>query len=154
MPTPTAVTIVNKSGEDAYAYTNSGSFASPTWTTQGAIKDVMLGDSVEAYKTSIRRNRPFTSYLPTQRDMNPKFKIPWIPTDELVIALLAAYQNQTAIDMIFLDGAIGTAGSQGPRADWMVATFPRTENLSEGMEIEIDLKPALTANTPAWYIAA
>jgi hypothetical protein len=154
MPTPTAVTIVVKSGEDCYAYTNSGTNGTPTWTTQGAIKDVTLGDEVGESEQSIRRNRPFVTSIPAQRKLRPKFKIPWIPTDDLIIALLAAYQNQTAIDMVFLDGVIATPGSQGPRADWMVKTFPRTENLAEGQEIEIELCPALTANVPVWHVAA
>jgi len=151
MATPTAVPVVNKPGKDAYAYTNSGTYGSPTWTAQDNIKDCALGDATELYKASLRSKRPFNVYVPTMRDLNPKFKIAWMPADELCVALLAAVTNGTAIDMIFLDGPIATNGSQGPRADWVVEGFPRTENLAEGMEIEISLKPGLTANVPTLF---
>lgn len=150
----TQITVVNKAGKDGYAYTNSATHGTPTWTLQDAIKDLDIGDTIEAYKASIRRMQPFHVYISTMRDLSIKFKVPWIPTDEFVIALLAAYQNGTAIDTVFLDGPIATSGSQGPRADWIVATFPRTEHLAEGMEIDIELKPGLTANKPAWHVVA
>lgn len=153
MPTPTAVTVVNKAGKDCYSYSNSGTNGTPVWGVQDNMKDVDLGDTVELYKASLRSKRPFHVYVPTMRDLNPKFKIAWIPTDNLCIALLAAYQLGNAIDMIFLDGPIGTTGSQGPRADWLVGTFSNSQHLAEGMEIDIELKPGLTANVPAWYVA-
>lgn len=154
MAAPTAVPVTNKPGKDAYAYANSGSFGTPVWNLEDNIKDCQLGDATELYKASIRAKRPFNVYIPTMRDLNPKFKIAWIPSDELCVALLAAATAGTAIDMIFLDGPIATSGSQGPRADWVVEGFPRTENLAEGMEIEISLKPGLTANTPVLFVSA
>jgi hypothetical protein len=154
MTAPAAFTVVNKAGKDAYAYANSGTHGTPVWNSEDNMKDVSLGDAIELYKASIRRSRPFHTYVPTMRDLNPKFKIAWIPTDELCVSLLAAANNGTAIDMIFLDGPVATVGNQGPRADWLVEGFPRTENLSEGMEIEISLKPGLTANVPSWFVVA
>ncbi len=154
MPAPIAVTVVNRPGKDAYCYTNSGSQGTPTWTTQGNVKDASIGDALELYKASIRAKRPFHVYVPTMRDLSIKFKCAWIPTDEFIVALLAARANGTAIDMVWLDGPIATPGFQGPRADWVVGDMPRTENLAEGMEIEVELKPGLTANVPSWHVSA
>lgn len=159
MATPTVFPVINKAGKECYAYFNEAAFggtfySAPDFQLQDAIKDLDIGDAVEAYKASIRRMQPFHVYISTMRDLSIKFKVPWIPTDELCIALLAAYQAGTAMDAIFLDGPLVPASgntSQGPRADWIVTTFPRTEHLAEGMDIDIELKPGLTTRKPSWY---
>lgn len=154
MPTPTKVAAIVPPGYGGYVYTNSGTHGSPTWGLQDNIMDLDLGDKIDEFELCIRRNAPMKTFINTLREWNPQFGVAWIATDALIIALLDAALNGTGLDMIFLDGPQGTTGSQGPRADFKVEGVPRGEKLKEGMTVQISLKPLLTVNKPAWFVAS
>jgi hypothetical protein len=157
--TVSAVTLAAPDGKDGYAYLNTaaqgmGFHGTPTWTLVDDIMDLDIDPyEMEMYKASIRRSAGFNSYLPTMLEMGIKFKMLWMPADTLCAAILYAFQNRKALDMMFLDGPSGTTGSQGARADWVVSKMPRAEHLSEGMVIDVELKPGLTANAASWFSA-
>lgn len=158
--TTSMVTIAAVAGKDGYAYLNTaaqgaGFHGSPTWTLVDNIMDLDVDpNEMTEYEASIRRSGGVAVSMATMQKLGIKFKILWTPTDALCVALLAAYQARKGLDMIFLDGPQGTTGSQGPRADWLVMKMPRAEHLADGMTIDIELKPGITANAPSWYIAA
>lgn len=158
--TVSMVTVPVVAGKDGYAYLNTaaqgaGFHGTPTWTLVDNIQDLDVDpNEMEAFKASIRRSGGINVYMATMNEVGIKFKVLWIPTDTFCVALLAAFQARKGLDMIFLDGLQATVGSQGPRADWLVTKFPRAEHLADGMTIDIELKPAITANAPGWYVAA
>lgn len=153
MPTPTKVAAIVPPGYDGAVYANSGTHGSPSWNLIDNIMDVDLGDKIDEFELCIRRNAPMKTFVNTLREWNPQFGVAWIPTDTLIIALLDASLNGTGLDLIFLDGLIGVSGTQGPRADFKVEGVPRSEKLKEGMNVQISLKPLLTANKPVWFVA-
>jgi hypothetical protein len=158
--TTSMVTVPAVAGKDGFAYLNTaaqgaGFHGTPTWVLIDNIQDLDCDpQEMEKFKASIRRSGGVNVYMMTMNEIGVKFKCLWIPTDPLCVAMLAAYQARKALDMIFLDGPQATTGSQGPRADWLVAKMPRPEHLTDGMTIDIELCPGITANPPGWYRAA
>ena len=159
--TTSMVTVLAIAGKDGFAYLNTaaqgaGFHGTPTWTLVDNIMDLDCDpEEMEMFKASIRCSGGINVYMATMEELGVKFKMMWIPTDPLCVAILAAFQARKGLDMVFLDGTItGEIGSQGPRADWLVSKFPRSEHLAEGMVIDIELKAGLTANAPSWLVTA
>ena len=63
-----------------------------------------------------------------------------------------AFDDDTPIEVLALDGDVSTPGSQGLRAFMDVFKFDRTEPLEGAVMASIDLKPTYdTEHEPAWY---
>lgn len=140
-------------GKDTYAYANTGTEDSPTWVETDNIQDVKLGDGTTLYQLKLRANRPFDSYVPTLQTWNPTFKVPNIPGDALLAALLAAKNNGTAIDMCFLWGLVVPATgvtTEGMRANWTVEKCDESQDAAEADMFDVSLKIAQTGNAPTW----
>ena len=141
-------------GKDCYAYANSGNHSTPTWTETDNIQEVKIENSVTQYELKLRANRPFPTNVPTMQPYKVSFRLPDLPGDALLAALITAKNNGSCIDMIFLDGVVAPASNtitnQGPRADWTVAKLDRSENSDEAAMYDVELVPGQTANVPAW----
>ena len=149
-----SVTVNVVAGKDCYAYGNTGTHGSPTWVETGNIQDVKLGDAITLYELKLRKNRPFSTNVPTLLGWNPSFKIADIASDPLMLALVVAQNAGSCIDMLFLDGLVIPASgntSQGMRADWTVEKMDRSESGDEAVMYDVSLKPGQTANVPAWF---
>ncbi|WP_146370276.1 hypothetical protein [Symmachiella macrocystis] len=66
-------------------------------------------------------------------------------------ALRDAFLDRTTIELLALDGASGVADNEGPRADFHIFTFERTESREDAATLAMSAKPTRTANTPVWY---
>jgi hypothetical protein len=140
-------------GKDTYAYANTGTEGTPVWSETDNIQDVKLGDAITQYGLKLRSNRPFESNLPTLQAWNPTFKIPNIAADPLLIALIAAKNNSTAIDMAFLWGVVAPGAginTQGMRANWTVEKMDESQDAAEADMFDVSLKIAQTGNAPTW----
>ena len=141
-------------GKDCYAYGNTGTNGSPTWLETDNIQDVKLGDAITLYELKLRKNRPFSTNVPTLLGWNPSFKMADLAADVLMLGIIAAKNGGTCIDMMFLDGlAVPSTGvtSQGMRADWTVEKADRSESGDEAVMYDVSLKPGQTANVPSWF---
>lgn len=76
--------------------------------------------------------------------------------DTVRTALLDSFLNGTPLEMYFLDGAYGTAGSEGIHADYEVFSMTRTENRKEMLVYDVNLKitDGETSGVPEWFIDA
>ena len=141
-------------GLDCKAYRNTGLYGSPTWNEVPNIRDLTI--PMEKTKADVSsRNSKYRMSRGTLRDINITFSMVWDNADADFTALRDAWLNDTSIDMVFLDGAVGTAGSQGPRAYYEVIKFERTENLEEAAMVNVELAPTHNlTNPPTWFTAA
>jgi hypothetical protein len=149
-----AVPVNVTAGKDAYAYYNTGTHGSPTWAEAGNVQDVKLGDAITLYELKLRKNRPFSTNVPTLLGWNPSFKMADMPGDALMIGIIAAVNGGSCLDMLFLDGVVAPATSitsQGMRADWTVEKKDRSESGDEAVMYDVSLKPGQTANVPSWF---
>lgn len=74
--------------------------------------------------------------------------------DTIKDTFLDSLLNDTPIEMWFLNIAKGTAGAEGPHAEYEVFQMNRTETRKEGIVYDITLKPTdgPTPGLPEWYI--
>jgi hypothetical protein len=65
---------------------------------------------------------------------------------------VSAYDNDTVVDMLILNGPVGTSGSRGLRANLNVTDLSDSQPL-EGVEmISVSLEVAISANAPVPYV--
>lgn len=140
-------------GLDCKAYRNSATYATPTWAEVENVRDLTLNLTKGEADVS-RRGTEWKLTKPTLKDGSVDFEMVWDTGDADFTAIQTAWNDGTTIDMAFLDGEIGTTGSQGLRAEFEVISFTRSEPLEGGVMASVSLKPASTANAPAWMTVA
>ncbi|TWT63194.1 hypothetical protein [Rubinisphaera italica] len=76
--------------------------------------------------------------------------------DPIKTALLDSLLNNTPLEMHFLDGSLGTAGSEGIHADFEVMQMNRTEARKEVLVYDCNVKITRgeTEGVPEWFIDA
>lgn len=74
--------------------------------------------------------------------------------DTIAAVFMDSLLNGTPIEMWFLNFAKGTAGAEGPHAEYEVFQMNRKEARKEGIVFEIIVKPTdgPTAGLPEWFI--
>jgi len=140
-------------GLDAKLYRNTGSFGSPNWTLMPNVKDLTLGLEKDEADVTTRGANGWKQMAATLKNANVEFQMVWNPTDAGFTAIKNAFLNNTNIEMLVLDGAYNVTGSQGLRAEMMVANFTREENLTEALTVNVSVKPAYSVNAPSWFTA-
>lgn len=136
---------------DAKGYRNTGSYAAPTWAEIENIKDLTVTGTSAEGDASVRAS-DFMLTEATLKDVSIGFEMNWDPADADFVAFRDAWLNRTKIECAFLDGPIGTAGSQGPRASFSVTEFTRNEPLDGILTVNVTIKPAYATNLPEWHV--
>ena len=74
--------------------------------------------------------------------------------DAIKTALLDSFLNGTPLEMYFLDGEYGVAGSEGIHADFEVMQFNRTESRKDMLVYDVNVKitDGETSGVPEWFI--
>lgn len=147
------MSVTTKLGIEGKLYRNTGTYSSPTWSEMKDVSDLTLSlESVEADVTT-REGGGWGLSQGAIKNAGIEFKTVWDTGDSHFTALRDAWLNHTNVELLCLDGASTTAGSQGLRASFQVLKFNRTENNEEAMLGEVAVKPARSDNAPAWYTA-
>jgi len=132
-------------GQDGKLYFNDGgTYAAPTWTELTEIKDVSLNLTKDTADATVRSSGGFREYVDGLKDVNISFKMLWDKAADGYDELLAAYQNNTAVEVLCVDGATPPpSGSsiKGVRMTCMVSNFTRDETLGEVMWSDVELRP-------------
>lgn len=138
-------------GIDAKLYRNTGTFGSPVWNEVPNCKD--LGISLEAAEADVttRESGGWEAVLSALKKATIDWKMVYDTTDADWTAFRDAFLNRTSIELLILDGAVGTSGSQGLRVSVAVLNFGRTENLEEALITEVSVKPTRADNAPSWH---
>lgn len=139
-------------GMEAKIYRNTGTYASPTWVELANVRDVTVSlESGEADVTT-RANNGWRATAATLKDASIEFEMVWDTDDAGFTAIKDAFFGNDTIELAVMDGNIGTAGSQGLRAECSITSFSRSEPLEEAITVSVTAKPTYSANAPQWYV--
>jgi predicted secreted protein len=138
--------------QDAKLYRNTGTYASPTWDLIGNVKDLTLSLEKDETDVTTRSSGGWKEFVDGMKDATVEFGMLWDTGDADFDAFQGAFINNTAVEVLVLDGLVATSGSEGLRATMMVKSFTRNENLGEALMVDVSLRPVKNANAaPAWY---
>lgn len=137
-------------GLDCKLYYNSATWASPTWVEIDIAMDVKvsLADSEGEVLT---RETIFKLFLQGGRDLALEWDMLADHDHAAYTALRDAFLSRTTIELLALDGDSGVADNEGPRADFRLFTFERTEPREGAATLALAAKPTRTANLPEWH---
>lgn len=124
------------------AYYNTGTFSSPTWVLMSRISDVSRSRS---RPTSDRKYRgakvgkKITGYLEYSWSFKYACKKAGA-TDTVLDALEDSFQNETVMDVAFLNGIIASGTTRkGERAPVVVTKLDINESDEEGVTYDVEL---------------
>ena len=138
--------------EDAKLYYNTASYATPTWSEITNVKDVTMNMEKDETDVTTRGSNGFKEFVDGMIDGSVDFNMVWDTTDTAFTAIQTAFFAKTGVEFLILDGAAGTAGSEGLRATMMIKKFTRNETLGEALTVDVTIRPRKNANAaPAWY---
>ena len=138
-------------GMNCKLYRNTTSYASPTWAAIDIVRDLTLGMEKGQADVSTRGNNGWRANASTLKEGSIEFEIVWKPGDASLTALRSAFLNNTPLELLALDGPVGTLGSEGLRATCDIVSFGRNEPLEEGVTVSVVAKPTLSVNPPEWF---
>ena len=141
-----------KLGLEGKAYYNSGSYGSPTWGEITVARDVTLNLDTETADARTRANLLWGADAVVKLAASVDMDILWEPTNAVFAALLTAFLAGTGVEILVLDGAVGTSGSRGLRATMCIGKFTRGEPLNGVMVASVSFRPTVATNNPAWYV--
>ena len=137
-------------GLDAKLFRNTGTYATPSWTEIGNVRDVTLTLEKGEADVTTRANGGWRATLATLKDASVEFQMVWDTGDAGFAAVRDAYLNNTPLDMAVMSGAMSDPDAEGLRAEFDVFSFTRNEPLEEGITVSVTLKPTYSANAPQW----
>ena len=121
-----------------------------TWAELTNAKDVNLNLEKGEADITTRANNGWRATAGTLKDGGIEFEAIWKPGDAGFTALQTAWANGTEVSMMALDGAYGTAGSQGLAGNFTVTNFSRSEPLEEAATVSVTIKPS---SYTSWFTA-
>lgn len=124
-----------------------------TWNETNNVKDLTLNLTKDVADVTTRANNGFKAYIATLKDASVSFMSIFDDSDAQQEVMADAFFDNTQIWVRVMDKAVGLTGttSQGLRAYCEVTSFTRNEQLTEGLTLDIELKPAFNlTNPPIW----
>ncbi|TXH48569.1 MAG: hypothetical protein E6Q97_24490 [Desulfurellales bacterium] len=136
-------------GKNCKLYYNSGTYASPTWVEVKNVKDLTLTLTYDEAEVSTRGGGK--QYEPTLLDSQIEFEMVRDTADSVQTALLAAFENQTVLDLAVAEGAIATNGTKYYRDDYKIFSSPHNEALADVKRIPLTFKPCYSENASGFF---
>lgn len=129
-------------GKDFYLYRNTDDpyDNSPTWGLVENVRDLTRNLEKALADASIRGST-FRLQVGTLKDLSIDFQMVYDGTDTDLIAFEDAYHTDEDIEVLILDGPIGTAGSKGLRVHAQVTNFTINEALEDVGLVDVTLVP-------------
>ena len=138
-------------GRQRAAYINTGTFTTPVWVEMGRISGVQRGRSRGTSDRKYRESgnvKTVTGYRTNMFTFKYHVKGPRFTTDAALAQLEASYENETPLDVAFLNQRIaqptGTfqAGAQavGVRGFVVCVKADINEEDEEGVSIDVELR--------------
>jgi len=150
---------MTKIGLDCKLYRNTGTNASPVWNEIANVQDVTVQLSKAEADTSTRASG-WKTRKGTLKDASIDFQLKYVPGDADFAALLASFTGNSSIELLALDGAVATTGSQGLRAICEVFQFQQGQPLEGAVTFDVSAKPTPTFDNngaliaPTWFTVA
>ena len=138
-------------GVDAKLYLDASGVGGSSWVLIPNARDVGVPMDAEEADTTTRGDDGWKTYLQGLRDAGIEFEMLQDALDTTGLQVIRdAYLNGTVLGMAVMDQAIATIGAQGLQADMIVTGFSPSQPLSGSAVVAVAMKPAKTANKPAW----
>ncbi len=134
--------VLGKDGKAYYNATPLTATGAVTGSELDNIKDVNSDLSTGEADITTRANNGWEATAATLKKGTVNFKMVWKPGDAGFEAIQAAWEASGEIALMFLDGPVGTAGSQGISGNFTVTNFSRDEQLTEAMTVDVSVKPS------------
>lgn len=116
---------------------------SPTWALVTNVRDLTRNLEKDLADASVRGSS-FRLQVATMKNFSIDFQMVYDPTDLDVIAFEEAYHADTDVELLDLDGPIGTAGSKGLRFMGQVSNFTVNEALADVGLVDVTIVPGYT----------
>lgn len=146
--------MATKLGMEAKLYRNTGTYESPVWVEVDNCKDLSLSLTKGEADVTTRANDGWRAFKKTLKEATVEFDMLWDSEDTNFAAFRTAWMEDSAIEVLVLDGDVETPGSEGLRATVEVGDFSVDQKLEEGIGVKVQLKPTVADNAPEWYTAA
>jgi len=141
-------------GADCKCYRNTGTYDTPVWTELKLIKDLTQTLEIGTADVSNRGSGGWRIVIGTLKDGKVQFGMIWEKSDTDFLAIQAAWNSKSLVDLAVMDGDITTEGTTGLRAEMSVLTFTRAEPLDGPVMADVNCQPGSIANAPIWMIIA
>ncbi len=138
-----------KVGLDGFAYRNTGTLLSPTWVLMTLVKDITTTLEKGMADLSSRGSGGWRWHKRTLKNFAPEISFIWDNADTNALAILAAFLTDAVVDLLILDNSYIVNGATGPRGQFEVESFPRSEQLEEGMMVNAKFALAY-GSVPSW----
>lgn len=136
-----------KRGFDGCIYFNSNTWTNPFWNLVKAVRDIQVGADMEKTDASTRAGLGTKEYEPTLLDLSVAGKIRSNEADTTgFLVMESAFFSRSAIDVMYLDGPIGTIGSRGYRYDCKCFKLGEDQNIEGVLFREFELAPCVSDN--------
>lgn len=116
---------------------------SPTWSLVENIRDLTRNREKDLADASIRGST-YRLQVATIKSFSIDFQMVYDGADTDVIAFEDAYESDADVELLILDGPIGTAGSKGIRFMGQVSTFTVNEALADVGLVDVSIVPGYT----------
>ena len=141
-------------GLEAKLYRNTGTYGIPVWDEIEDAQDVSLNLEAGEAEAKRRGGGGWSETIAALKEASIEFGLLYRSSNTDFTALRDAYLNRTLVDLLVLDGAVATSGSQGLRAVCHITNFSREEPLEEALTISVTAKPTPNDDSPpVWFTA-
>jgi len=138
-------------GKDATLCRNSGnSFGSVTLVAIPHVQDLTRTD-VRAESNVTGKNEDIATFDTSYRVVKVSFKLVYVKGETALGNFVSAFEGNTPLDLIVLNGKSTTVGAYGTHADWKIVKMDESQPLDGNVTFDIEMVPAKTANTPIKY---
>jgi hypothetical protein len=140
-----------KTGNEAIAYRNTGTYEAPVWVEIENIRDLAMPFEKGSTDASTRGAK-WRQYLMTLRDAGIDWNMLYDTEDEdFSVVQDAFFADDTQIELAIMDGDITISGTEGLRVTVDIATWTKNEPLEDAQNVDVNAKPsAKAANAPEW----
>ncbi len=137
-------------GFNGKLYRNTGTNDSAVWDEMPNVRDIEAPLEFDDVNVSSRLGGGFKQHEPGQGDISLSLAMLHNPLDADMVALITAAWARTETQLLILDQAQSTAGSQGIKAFFKIFKAARKEALDGMMEQMFDLKLCYTIYPPTY----
>lgn len=139
----------------AYRNPSPATWESPNYTEVSNMTGAKLNLETGEADVTVRGGNGWRQTAATLKNGSVEFQMIWDPDSADFTAIQAAWEAGANIEMLFLDGDVDVAGSQGLHAMFAVTNFSRDESLEEAVKVDVTLKPGYdSTNNPEWYTSS
>jgi hypothetical protein len=137
-----------KIGRDGALYINSGSHGSPSWTEVEIVQDVTMSGDAETADADNRSAGIYGADVVVKLGLGVEFKLLWDTSKAYVLTLWNTFHAGTSLDVLVLDGPVGTTGSRGVRATCCINKFTKAEPIRGIQTYDVGMKPTYDPDYP------